>query len=325
MKVRDVLSERMLTDVKVISMRCTLRETADRLVDHQIGILIVVGENGEPVGIVSERDLIRAITQFDSGFVDKPVGDIMTRSVITCGPHDSIYDVLSTMKANKIRHIPIIDAGELANIVSIRDLTQACEMLQVQANTDVLTGLSNRRFFLDALANELDRSRRYGHPLSVALIDIDHFKQVNDTLGHMAGDRALCTLSELLVEELRTHDSVGRLGGEEFGVLFPETDIVGAKIVCDRLLARIGVMDTKFDDATFSFTVSIGLVVVNPEEETVTNVLKRADKLMYAAKADGRNRVVADLSDSQPQPNEREPVINLNAKNAIDSGSHNVL
>ena len=204
----DVLSERMLTDVKVINMNCTLRETADRLVYHQIGTLIVIDENGEPVGIVSERDLIRAITEYDAGLVDQPVSDIMTRSVITCVPHDSIVDVLCIMRSNQIRHIPVIEEGEFVSIVSIRDLTHAYEMLQVQANTDVLTGLSNRRYFLDRLAKEFDRSRRYGHPLFVALIDIDHFKQVNDTLGHIAGDRALCALGELLIEELRTSDSV---------------------------------------------------------------------------------------------------------------------
>lgn len=325
MKVRDVLSEKMLTDVKVISMNCTLRETADRLVYHQIGTLIVIDENGEPVGIVSERDLIRAITEHDAGLVDKPVSDIMTRSVITCGPHDSFVDVLGIMKSNEIRHIPIIEEGELVNIVSIRDLTLAYEMLQIQANTDVLTGLSNRRYFLDVLANEFDRSRRHGHPLSIAVIDIDHFKQVNDTHGHIVGDRVLGALGELLIEELRTSDSVGRLGGEEFAVFFPETAIVGAKIVCDHLLAKIRAMEIEVDDARISFTVSIGIAAANPADETVETILKRADELMYVAKADGRNRIVVNVPDSQQPPDVREQVIDLKAKNAIGSESRNIL
>lgn len=299
--------------MKVIRPNCTLRESALKLISHQIGALVVTDESGQLVGIISERDLIRAITEYDAGLIDKHVSDVMTRSVITRGPHDSIFEVLSTMKANAIRHIPILDDSELVGIVSIRELTRAYEMLQVQANTDALTGLSNRRNFLEMLANEFDRSGRYGHSLFVAMIDIDHFKRVNDTFGHEAGDGVLRAFAKLLVGELRTVDRVGRLGGEEFAAFFPETDFAGAKLACDRLLAMIRGAEIEVDEARISFTVSIGLAKANPTAENAAAVLKRADKLLYAAKTEGRNRIAVEAADG-PHPTDEVQQLQTNLK-----------
>jgi diguanylate cyclase (GGDEF)-like protein len=301
MIIRDLLGEKNSSDVKVIRPNSTLRETARKMISHHIGALIVTDQCGKLVGIISERDLIRAITDFDGGVVDRTVNDVMARSVITCAPDDSIVEVLFLMNSNEIRHIPVLEDEELRGIVSIRDLTQTYKLLQLQANTDPLTGLSNRRHFIEGLEHELDRYRRYRRPLSVAMIDIDHFKRVNDTYGHVTGDKVLCALANLLVRELRTIDRVGRMGGEEFAIIFAETGIDSARLACDRLLARIRVAEIDVDDARISFTVSIGLTTANPATQDSTAILKRADELMYDAKARGRNRIQVDTRHEQPR------------------------
>jgi diguanylate cyclase (GGDEF)-like protein len=294
MDIRDLLAGRSEADLKVVRPNSTLREAAQTLTSHQIGALLVTGESGQLIGIVSERDLVRAITEYDGGMVERSVSDVMTRSVVTCAAHDSIGDVLNLMKSNGIRHIPVLDGDRLQGIVSIRELTRAYEALQVQANTDALTGLSNRRYFLETLQNELDRSRRFRHTVSVAMIDVDHFKRVNDKYGHDVGDKVLCVLASLLVRELRTIDRVGRLGGEEFAAIFPETGMEGANTACARLLEAVRTSEIDTNDAKISFTVSIGLTGANSATEGPSSVLRRADKLMYEAKAEGRDRIQMD-------------------------------
>ena len=297
-----MLAEKGPAHVNVIRPNSDLREAARKMISLHIGALVVTDEGGKLVGIISERDLVRAITEYDSDLVGKPVSIAMTRTVVTCALHDSIIEALLLMKSNEIRHIPVLEGARLVGIVSIRELTRAYELLQVEANTDALTGLSSRRYFLETLANELDRSRRYEHPLSVAMIDVDRFKRVNDTYGHEVGDEVLRALGNLLVRELRTIDRVGRLGGEEFAAIFPETDIEGAKLACDRLLRMIRAAKIDVDGAKISFTVSIGLAKANPATQDPSGVLKRADELLYEAKALGRDCIESDTSRGPSHP-----------------------
>jgi diguanylate cyclase (GGDEF)-like protein len=187
-------------------------------------------------------------------------------------------------------------------MVSTRELTRAYEALQAQANTDALTGLSNRRHFLENLDIEWARSRRYRRPLSVAMIEVDRFKRVNDTYGHEAGDKVLSVLARQFDRQLRTIDRTGRLGGEEFAAIFPETDVPGARAACDRLLRAIRGTEVDLGGTKISFTVSIGLTRANPGPdgdpgtEDPAAILKRVDGLLYAAKAQGRDRIQMDAS-----------------------------
>ena len=318
MIISDLLAEKDSAEVKTIRPNSNLLETARTMMFHQIGALVVTDQSGKLIGIVSERDLVRAISEFDGDLVDRSVSDVMTRSVITCALFDGIVEVLFLMSSNEIRHIPVIEGEELRGIVSIRDLTRAYKLLQDQANTDALTGLSNRRHFLERLDGELDRCRRYVHPLSVAMIDIDHFKKVNDTYGHVAGDKVLSTLADLLVREQRTIDWVGRLGGEEFAIIFVETELDKAKLACERLLETIRSTEIDVDDAKISITVSIGLAQVTPSTQHSTEILKLADQLMYEAKAQGRDCVQVEMLREQPgsKDNEQAPPAMSKAANS---------
>jgi len=153
------------------------------------------------------------------------------------------------------------------------------------AETDDLTGLLNRRAFFDRAAGIVALARRYDHPVSVAIVDIDSFKQVNDRHGHAAGDRALCELAEAIRREARASDVAARLGGDEFFVLMPMTALGGARRLAQRLRQRLA------REATIPFTVSIGLASAPGREADTEALLTEADRMLYAAKAAGGDRV----------------------------------
>ncbi|HEX4629146.1 MAG TPA: diguanylate cyclase [Gemmatimonadales bacterium] len=155
--------------------------------------------------------------------------------------------------------------------------------------TDALTGLYNRRHLMGTLANEVQRSRRLRRTFSVLLADVDHFKQYNDTHGHLAGDAALVKIAEILRKTTRGVDSVARYGGEEFVVMLIETTIATAAIVAERVRARVA----SEDFAGGNVTVSIGVAEYPPHGDTPEELIESADAAMYRAKGEGRDRVVS--------------------------------
>ncbi|MFB6240252.1 MAG: GGDEF domain-containing protein, partial [Gemmatimonadota bacterium] len=166
------------------------------------------------------------------------------------------------------------------------------EEMKERARTDELTGLANRRELMDRLEEEIDRARRYGDPLSVAILDLDRFKEINDTLGHQAGDDVLSRLGELLAEETRAPDVAGRYGGEEFAVVLPETGREEARRLAERVREAVEELDFEADGEPFGVTCSVGLAELEEDEE-MDDLVKRADDALYRAKEEGRNRVVA--------------------------------
>jgi diguanylate cyclase (GGDEF)-like protein len=163
--------------------------------------------------------------------------------------------------------------------------------LQRMATTDALTGLWNRRHLLERLEAEAARSRRSGRPLCLAVLDVDHFKRVNDQHGHPAGDEVLRVLAAAIKDAVRTSDVVGRMGGEEFAVLMPETDRAQARIVCERLRKTVGCSPVRLPSGeSLDVTLSTGVALMAGEEGS-DRLISRADAALYAAKADGRNRV----------------------------------
>jgi diguanylate cyclase (GGDEF)-like protein len=162
--------------------------------------------------------------------------------------------------------------------------------LEHRATTDCLTGLKRRCAYLEASAQELDRAERYGHPMALIMLDVDHFKHVNDRWGHAAGDHALQRVANIVREELRSHDIAGRLGGEEFAINLPQTDLVAAKKTADRLCQRIErARLEQWPDITLSVTV--GITMFQPGD-AVSAMLSRADAALYLGKRRGRGCVV---------------------------------
>ncbi|MBX3729883.1 MAG: diguanylate cyclase [Candidatus Sumerlaeia bacterium] len=181
--------------------------------------------------------------------------------------------------------------GIIGTLVDITERKQLESELQRLATTDPLTGVNNRRHFLGFAQKELARVRRHGSPTSLLMLDIDHFKRVNDTYGHSVGDLALKLVAQVLTEALREGDIFGRLGGEEFAVLLPATPLPGAVGVAERLRRMLATRTFMADGEALSITVSIGATAFHPGDTHVDAILERADTALYRAKNNGRNRV----------------------------------
>jgi diguanylate cyclase (GGDEF)-like protein len=200
------------------------------------------------------------------------------------------------------RKLSVTGDDELATLANafntlMSELNQRQQQLQEQARTDSLTGINNRRQFYRLGEPEIGRSHRYGRPLSLLILDVDHFKQVNDTYGHGIGDQLLIALASGLEQSLRSSDVPARFGGEEFVVLMPETSFDIAVEIAERLR----VMATERTVVTptgekVSVTISIGVSSLQPEDTDLDQMIKRADRALYRAKEAGRNRVESQIS-----------------------------
>jgi len=172
---------------------------------------------------------------------------------------------------------------------------------QELSTKDDLTGLYNRRHFFERFERETYRADRYGRPVSLLMVDIDHFKNYNDSYGHLRGDKALARLSSIMKKKLRKVDTLARYGGEEFLVLLPETDKRAASIVGEKLRAAVETEDFNQDDPSLGearLTVTIGVAAMPDDTEDPKLLLDLSDKALYYGKAQGRNQVCAEVPES---------------------------
>jgi diguanylate cyclase (GGDEF)-like protein/PAS domain S-box-containing protein len=190
--------------------------------------------------------------------------------------------------------------GQRCSLVGIFDVTAQKDLeqkLRTLATRDSLTGATNRRYFVELGQHERERARRSGAPLALCLFDADHFKRVNDNYGHVAGDHVLTAIAQSAQSALRGSDVLGRLGGEEFAILLPETDLAGAKLVAERVRSAVAAAEVPNgdspDQAPIRITISLGVAELRADE-ALESLLKRADRALYAAKDLGRDRVQAE-------------------------------
>ena len=187
------------------------------------------------------------------------------------------------------------DSGEIKYFASIeRDLTRYKKMERQLANMalfDSLTGALSRAAYLQHAEKEFKRSKRYNRPLSTIMIDIDHFKKINDQYGHAAGDHVLQIFVEAIEEEIRGPDAIGRIGGEEFALLMPDTPLKSAAHLAERVRQRITKYPYIAGKMLIEVTASLGVAVMEEEDANYKAMLQRADEALYTAKHSGRNRV----------------------------------
>jgi diguanylate cyclase (GGDEF)-like protein len=175
---------------------------------------------------------------------------------------------------------------------TIRELEASKKALIEQATTDPLTRLKNRRAFFENGAKYLSLARRYRTDLSVILLDIDHFKKINDTYGHLAGDDVLTAVAQTLLSLTRAEDTVARIGGEEFAILLPDTNRLGTAVLAERIRAHIEAEKIVVGDRLVLLTVSIGIASHGTDAtDSVDQLLNVADRRLYLAKNNGRNRI----------------------------------
>ena len=241
-------------------------------------------------------------------------------------PDMSGLDVCRTLKANpEFREIPIIfltashrqdhllKAFELGAVDYVTKPFSSAELLarvrthlelkhtrdqlhlvlsevQRMATIDSLTGVLNRRCLFDLAKREFERSQRYGSVFTLLMLDVDHFKRINDTYGHMVGDEVLKSLTQAIQRSLRQVDQFGRYGGEEFVIVLPESPLNIARQVGDRLRTISSQLSIPTKTDPISLTVSIGIAAYNPQDKAVEDIFERADRALYQAKAKGRDR-----------------------------------
>lgn len=185
--------------------------------------------------------------------------------------------------------------GERAVVWVARNITARSELeakLRHMSETDALTGAYNRRKLMEELRRRVAEFRRYGRPSTLILFDVDHFKRVNDTFGHAAGDDVLCDITTTCSQQLRDVDVLARIGGEEFAVLLTNTNLETGQQVAERLRLTIATEVMKRFREPVPVTISAGVTALRGTDETLDTVLRRCDEALYQAKRDGRNRIV---------------------------------
>ncbi|WP_084202242.1 sensor domain-containing diguanylate cyclase [Aeromonas fluvialis] len=209
-------------------------------------------------------------------------------------PVEIRLNTLATRYGKRIL-VSLRDVTEHNNLVnSLKIALAENKSLNIEVSLDPLAKLKNRRFFEEAAIREFANSKRHTVPLSIAIFDIDHFKDVNDKYGHAVGDEVLKALSNELNNHVRAGDTLARIGGEEFAVLLPSTSLVAAEILLERI--RVSIKKLKFANDTPSLiTASIGVSTVSDNDYSYQEVLQRADKALYTAKENGRDKVIFNI------------------------------
>ena len=221
--------------------------------------------------------------------------------IMRCFPPDIIRQPEHCLNlsrfVNRIVNLDMSLAIEIYHRTEVQDLETSVhallnerENLTTQVQRDALTQLASRRYLLDILAQEVEKAAGKGSDLTVAMADLDHFKEVNDTLGHLVGDRVLKEVAHRIATSVRDRDLIGRYGGEEFLLIFPETSVQVAQQVAERIRQHIASTPIHLPDHSIPITISIGLTHFDTDD-TLESLLQRADSAMYAAKEAGRNCV----------------------------------
>lgn len=256
-------------------------EPVGRAIARGEAVLVRAAESREP--------LLDALGSSEAAVAPVSAGGRVTGLVMTDNP------ISGRALPEADLEILFVLAAEAGIALENSMLQEYSETLKAQAETDTLTNLANRRNLLRHLEIEIERSRRYQKPLSLVMIDLDRFKGFNDTYGHQVGDQLLRSLGKLLKSSSRTIDTPGRLGGEEFLVILPETDIEEASIYAERVRSLVETLGGRLKGRypEHSLTISVGLTSFNHEEDDLDSFVRRVDNAMYSAKKRGRNRICA--------------------------------
>ncbi len=239
----------------------------------------IFGENQDPVGIRS----VKVVPLKLPNDQEENIG------VLVVGSSSSDYFQNRIGRFEDVKRT----LETLSNIATISiQNAKRYERLETMATTDALTGLYNRRMFFENLDTVLAESRRYGRPLSLILTDVDHFKQVNDTYGHPKGDEVLKQVAEILREQARETDHVCRYGGEEFAVIMPQTDKMGAILLAERFRTEIKKKQFQYKNIVFNVSLSFGVCTYPHSASSGQELIQKSDQALYRAKRAGRDRVV---------------------------------
>jgi diguanylate cyclase (GGDEF)-like protein len=284
----------------------TVLVLAEKLRMHRIGALVIVDDNFFPEGIVTERDIVRAFLKYKGQTFDKKAREIMCSPVLGVTPGESIETAADLMAEKMVRRVPVVENNRLVGIISFEDITNAleeynallraqAEELREKANRDSQTGLYNKGFILEQLDYHIELAKRSDDAMALLMIDIDHFKNVNDTHGHLGGDEVLRELTAIFRERMRAVNIAGRYGGEEFVIIAPMSNFESARHMAERLRKTVEEHVFRWRVREIRITISIGVSIWNKHVRSGKEMIQIADDAMYEAKKDGRNRVVMGI------------------------------
>jgi diguanylate cyclase (GGDEF)-like protein len=303
MFVKDIMNTQPMS----IEQGTLLNIAIPLMVERESSYLIIV-EDERPVGIITERDITRLVSRLldNPGLMDAPVESIMTTKPLCVYSGSAFKDALMISRSHQLRHLPVVNEHyELNGIVTQDNLVASfirlmaehdkletnIENLKLLSLEDPLTGVGNRRAMEVELKHSQAQSERLQNSYALAILDIDFFKKFNDSYGHQAGDEALRTVAQTAKGALREADRFFRYGGEEFLILMPSTCSEEAMVCAERIresIEHLGLENKNTDRGIL--TVSLGLVAsIGGDWE---EMIKKADKALYKAKASGRNATV---------------------------------
>jgi diguanylate cyclase (GGDEF)-like protein len=214
---------------------------------------------------------------------------------VVAGDRPPVDQHLSSGRVIRCQCAALPGGGRMLTYSDVTDIVRHAEELERLATTDGMTGIYNRRHFMSLADLELTRSRRYGRPVSFLMIDIDFFKSINDRFGHEVGDQMIVHLTTLARACKRDSDVLARIGGEEFALLLPETDLAQAQVVAERLRRDVGENPLIAKSDRILTTISIGVAEYNAAMIGIADLMRSADHALYDAKGGGRNRVVCSV------------------------------
>ena len=281
-----------------------ISKISQRAVNRAAALVLIHGEDlGRKFDLVSEETLIgrssKADIQVDQDSVSRHHAKIRVDGVrITVedmgSTNGTIVNDEHIEDTLRLRNGDLLKIGRtIFKFIAGNNIeAQYHDEIYRMTTVDGLTQVFNRRYFEDAIERELSRSRRYTRPLSLVLLDIDHFKKINDTYGHLAGDAVLKEVALTVRGRTRREDVFARFGGEEFALLLPEVDQKGAGTLAEKARKLIEKHHFAFDGEDIVVTVSAGVATVQKKNETPVELIRRADEKLYEAKSAGRNRVV---------------------------------
>lgn len=296
----------MVGDVMVVRESDPLVEIIGRLAANGISCIVIVDDR-KPVGIISERDIVRILSNGDD-CMRLDAGSVMSSPVHTVRSEASLDEAVNLMQEKKFRRFPVVaDDGTLVGLITQSNVVKAVDHelrkhvkdlekivknktkeLSRLSMTDELTGLHNRRYLKRKLSEELGRAKRYGIPLSCALLDIDNFKEVNDKYGHHCGDNVLAELGQLIRSNIRTVDACARYGGDEMFLIFPHTRSSSAEVLGERLRKVVEEHQFACGDHKVSMTVTLGFChAPSPEIDDSEDLIRVAAQMLREAKAKG--------------------------------------
>ncbi len=305
------VSQSMSQELAIVPVGTSLLHIAEILAESRQRYVLVTDLSGSLVGVIGSNDLLKHMTHSPLGnnanWQSKTVESVMATKFVTSSPDANADDVAPLVAKGTIQCVPVLEGNTLVGVLTSDDLLLSWNRLDPllkEAATDSVTDLASRATFDRRLIEEWNRAKRQGGSLGLILVDVDHFKIINDTCGHLTGDAVLCTIGSCLKRHLRTYDVVARFGGDEFAAICCDCRPADIEVPIARLQEGVRALSAPSELGQKNITLSIGAAVVRGDFSPFgpKDLIEAADRCMYQAKAAGRDRAYQTNLSPQDQP-----------------------